>query len=404
MQSLSDYIKANWAKTIRTHDKVDDGVYFKLPKPFTVPGLSDGFNFFYYWDTYFTNIGLIIDGMVEQAENNLENMAFLIYRLGYMPNGDRLINRTQPPFFTRGVYDLYKATGDKRVIEKFIHPITIEFDFFETDRQTPCGLCGYKHNATNAYLWSCYDYMVDRVGLTGQTEYDKLELVSDLLSLCESGWDFAPRCESKSSPFSAREFAFLDLNCILYDAETKASEMLSVIGDKEKSEKYLSRALNRKNLINELMRDKDTGVYYDYNFKEDRLSSVLSAVSFMPFALGISCDKNAMFKTLEKLEFEHGISACEYRKDKIQLQWDYPMMWPSNVYFAVEGLKALGLFEHAKRVADKYTVTLESVYAETGKLWEKYDAVSGKVAFTPEYETPPMMGWTAGVYKHLKNI
>ena len=78
------------------------------------------------------------------------------------------------------------------------------------------------------------------------------------------------------------------------------------------------------------------------------------------------------------------------------------MMWPSNVYFAVEGLNALGLTDDAKRVADKYTGVLERVYAQTGKLWEKYDAVSGKVAFTPEYETPPMMGWTAGVYKHLK--
>jgi alpha,alpha-trehalase len=244
--------------------------------------------------------------------------------------------------------------------------------------------------------------MVGRVGLSNQTEHEKLGLVSDLLALCESGWDFTPRCESSSGPFSAHEYAFLDLNCLLYDAQVKASEMLSVIGDKEKAEKYSDRANKCKTLILELMRDKQTGVFYDYNFKEEKLSPVLSAVSFMPFAMGISSDRSAIIKTLEKLEFEHGISACEYRKDKVQLQWDYPMMWPSNVYFAVEGLNALGLTADAKRVADKYTEVLERVYAETGKLWEKYNSVTGLVATTPEYETPAMMGWTAGVYKHLK--
>jgi neutral trehalase len=46
--------------------------------------------------------------------------------------------------------------------------------------------------------------------------------------------------------------------------------------------------------------------------------------------------------------------------------------------------------------------TVERCYAETGALWEKYDASIGKVSVTREYDTPEMMGWTAGVYRYLE--
>ena len=76
-------------------------------------------------------------------------------------------------------------------------------------------------------------------------------------------------------------------------------------------------------------------------------------------------------------------------------------MWPSNVYFAYEGLKAAGLHADAQRIADKYIRTVDDVFAQTGALWEKYDALEGKVSVTSEYDTPEMLGWTAGVYEYL---
>ena len=41
------------------------------------------------------------------------------------------------------------------------------------------------------------------------------------------------------------------------------------------------------------------------------------------------------------------------------------------------------------------------IFNETGRLWEKYDALTGKIAVTSEYETMPMMGWTAAVYRYF---
>ena len=77
-------------------------------------------------------------------------------------------------------------------------------------------------------------------------------------------------------------------------------------------------------------------------------------------------------------------------------------MWPSNVFFGVCGLQKIGLEEDAKRLAEKYTFTVQKSFATTGQLWEKYDAIKGEISVCLEYETPPMLGWTAGVYMFLQ--
>jgi len=41
------------------------------------------------------------------------------------------------------------------------------------------------------------------------------------------------------------------------------------------------------------------------------------------------------------------------------------------------------------------------MFDETGRLWEKYDALTGEIAVTSEYVTMPMMGWTAAVYRYF---
>lgn len=76
-------------------------------------------------------------------------------------------------------------------------------------------------------------------------------------------------------------------------------------------------------------------------------------------------------------------------------------MWPPVIYFTFSALVNLGLFSDAKRIAEKYVRTVDENFATTGQLWEKYDAVSGGIGQSAEYETPAMLGWTAGVYAYL---
>lgn len=79
-------------------------------------------------------------------------------------------------------------------------------------------------------------------------------------------------------------------------------------------------------------------------------------------------------------------------------------MWPSNVYFAVYGLLKIGMEEEALRIAGKYVDTVDKCFEKTGLLWEKYDAAIGEVSVSREYDTPSMMGWTAGVYLDMCRV
>ena len=68
----------------------------------------------------------------------------------------------------------------------------------------------------------------------------------------------------------------------------------------------------------------------------------------------------------------------------------------------VQGLDRYGYVADADRIADKYLGAIEKIYAETGQLWEKYNAEEASVNVKDEYEMPgDFMGWTAGVYSAL---
>ena len=72
--------------------------------------------------------------------------------------------------------------------------------------------------------------------------------------------------------------------------------------------------------------------------------------------------------------------------------------WAGLQLVVVESLQNCGMHDEAKRVAQKYLKTVEKVFERTGKLWEKYNALSGDIDVVSEYGTPEMMGWTAGFY------
>ena len=119
----------------------------------------------------------------------------------------------------------------------------------------------------------------------------------------------------------------------------KANLGLMLDGKAEQAEMFRSYAKDRKEKMERYMLEKESGIFYDYNFEKDCFSSVASCASLYPFAVGLSDDKEAAKKVLEKLELPYGLAACEYRGEETDyLQWDYPSMWPSNVYFAYVGV------------------------------------------------------------------
>ena len=100
---------------------------------------------------------------------------------------------------------------------------------------------------------------------------------------------------------------------------------------------------------------------------------------------------------------KHGVVACEPAERKYIYQWDAPNGWPNLQYLAVNGLDKYGYKQDAKRIADKYTNVVVSVFKTTHNVWEKYNVVEGSINVNSEYEIPPFMGWSATIFLYTSN-
>ena len=70
-----------------------------LPEPYVVPG--GRFREIYYWDAFFTMLGLMESGRSDLVEDMVSDFAHCIDVYGHVPNGARTyyLSRSQPPFF-----------------------------------------------------------------------------------------------------------------------------------------------------------------------------------------------------------------------------------------------------------------------------------------------------------------
>lgn len=394
MQQVIDYIKQNIGETFRPAND-------HTPYPFVSPTADAMYEDFYYWDSYFHNLGLMILGYTDKVQNNLDNIAFAINKYGYMPNALvwHSLDRSQPPFFTKSVWGYYKFTKNEAVLSRYIDAILKEHEFWRTRRMTKTGLNSYGCEATGDDLIKSGYQHHGRVQESSDTREGQMEIGKNLLAIAESGLDFNMRFRTKDSYISADRFVHLDLNCILYEAEVLTARMLEILRRPEEAEEFSRRAETRKKLVNELLFDKSKGIYLDYNFTDGTYSTVLSAVSLYPFAFGLSDDTASAKKVLERLELPYGISACEFRgDDALYFQWDYPCVWPAATLLSYQALTKVGLTADARRIAEKYMAAVDKNFLKTGRLWEKYDGRDGSIAVTTEYATPPFFGWTAADY------
>lgn len=396
MEELKKYILDNWMNTVRTTPE-DSGNLIGLPYPYTVPCIDDSFQEMYYWDTYFTSVGLIASGLVGQAENNARNVAYLIDRYGFMPNGSRTfyLTRSQPPFFSKMVRDVYAANGDLGFLKDMYPRMCREHEFWQTRRMTPAGLNRYFGDPVDSerVMRRAAD-LSKRLGIDlPDTKEGQDGFADAMISFCESGWD----CNSRYGLYPHLHCG-VDLNSLLYGLECDlafAAKELSLDGSG-----WETAARDRKKLMNDLMWDGEKGAFFGYDFANKRKASVVSADIFYPLFTGLATKEQAekTVTLLPLLENEYGLACTEKRGDLLNVQWDYPHGWACLHYIAVKGLENYGYTEEARRIAEKYIAVADKNFMETGNLWEKYDTVTGGVSVTKEYKTPKMMGWSAGVY------
>jgi len=394
--AIETYIRDNWDRSIYRDINGSGFKQIDLPYPYSSPCIKgEGkFYFFFYWDTYFTNLGLLRHGLHEAARGNIENMFWLITRQGYMPNHVGVDNRSQPPFLCRMVRDYLAGTGDESFYPEAAEALRWEYFFWMNARCSPTGLNRHGHQGDRATCQKFYDGpLVRRLGLPSDVSAsEKARIGGHYLAEAETGWDFNPRFEGRCLDFNE-----VLMNSLLYEYETFLAQA-EIRLEWGLGSVWKEAADRRKARIDEFLWNEERGLFLDYDFVNQRHSPVASISTFAPLFVGLASEEQArrVRDNLPLFEQEWGITVTEECAGCEQYQWAYPNMWPPLTYVALKGLQRYGFDADAKRLAEKYVKVNTRLFDETGQLWEKFNAVNGEVA-GGEYEAAAMLGWSAGV-------
>ena len=235
-QKVINYINENWDNVVR-ECKTDNGTLIAMPYKYTVPCIVGGFQEFYYWDTYFTNIGLIISDRVDLAIGNIDNMCYMVSKYGFMPNGNRThyLNRSQPPFLSQMIREVYDVTGDKAWLEEKYETLKIEYNFWQTNRKTENGLNRYFGKFSSVEQQIEYgEYMCGRFNMPVPSDKETvIEYGNSMMSFSESGWDCTTRFGLR-----AHQYNGIDQNSLLYGLEKNMEYFSAELSKGE--EKYWS--------------------------------------------------------------------------------------------------------------------------------------------------------------------
>jgi alpha,alpha-trehalase len=419
-EDVVTHIKNLWTVLKRTPDKTVEGSsLLPLPYPYIVPG--GRFREVYYWDSYFTMLGLKESGEVEMIENMVRNFAYLIENYGHIPNGNRTyyLGRSQPPFFSVMVELLAEVKGDS-VYQQFLPAMEKEYEFWMdgSDKLKPGQAYRRVVRLKGGDILNRYwdDATVPRQEswredvLTAQRSgRDKIEMYQNLRAAAESGIDFSSRwfADGKNLvTIHTTDMVPPDLNALLYHLEWTIAKALLINKDSAAAD-YRRKAIRRGQLIDKYCWNKTRNFYTDYNFRTQKQSSHINPGGMYPFCfinehpdyMSFLCTKAAGVLR-EKLLKPGGIVTTEFATGE---QWDAPNGWAPLEWMTIWGLDRSGQKDLAADIAGRWVRLVEKVYKSTGKLMEKYNVVdiNNKDAGGGEYPGQDGFGWTNGVMLEL---
>ena len=378
-----------------------------LPHPYVVPG--GRFNEIYYWDSYFTQLGLLADGRQALVDSMVANFAALIERVGFIPNGNRsyFATRSQPPFFAL-MLDLI----DEESAQKYLPQLRAEYVFWmDGSQQLSVGqaqrrVAVYPEGVLNRYWDDAAtprpESYIEDVELAEASEREATDLYRDLRAGAESGWDFSSRWFAGEGLASIRTTQILpvDLNALLYLLESKLSQMEVEPSDKIR---YQAAAAARADLIRSYFFSDSLGYFTDLNLRDLSQREHLSMATLFPLFARIATSEQAqcVATTIEaRLLRSAGWVTTECDSGQ---QWDAPNGWAPLQWIAFVGLKNYGFDELAERGARAWLSVNDRIFSSYGKMIEKYDVETpGKLAGGGEYTVQDGFGWSNGVYQALR--
>nr|WP_230206642.1 trehalase family glycosidase [Novosphingobium sp. Gsoil 351] len=287
--SLRDHIRAMWSDLAR--DPADGATYSSaLPvrHRHVVPG--GRFREIYYWDSYFTMLGLVRDGETELANGIVDAMTDLIEEHGHVPNGARtyFLGRSQPPLFHMMVALLDDRRPD--VALRRLDAMKREYAWWMegADDIGPGERCNHVARLADGSLVNRYwdpsgtprdESWREDIATAAASDRPAREVYRDLRAGAESGWDFSSRWLDDSSLSSIRttSIAPVDLNAFLFGLETAIAQS----GDTD-APAYTRRAQDRQAAIQRHFWDGSRGFFADLDLHHDQRRPQPSAAALAP--------------------------------------------------------------------------------------------------------------------------
>ena len=410
-KSAQQHVTALWDVLTRKPDD-EGGSLISLPNPYIVPG--GRFGEIYYWDSYFTMLGLEVSGRTDLIKNMVDNFSFLIDTIGYIPNGNRtyFIGRSQPPFFSLMVKLL--SLHEEDTLSKYLPQLEKEYHFWMKGAESLSEKTVAQHRVVrmpDGEILNRYwdenntprpESFKEDVELAYQSTQKPEDLYRNLRAAAESGWDFSTRWFRDVNSFATihtTEIIPVDLNCLLYHLELILAEAFQDVGDSAKAKEYSTLSTKRKNAIKKYCWSDEKKFFFDFDFIASQLKEHFTLASAFPLFFEIASPDQALaFEEILREKFlKHG--GVTTTLEQSGQQWDAPNGWAPLQWLTFKGLLNYGLTEVADQLKSSWIAINEKVYAKSGKMTEKYDVWSTDGdARGGEYPNQDGFGWTNGVF------
>ncbi len=384
-----------------------------LPSPYVVPG--GRLREIYYWDSYFTMLGLVRDQRTDLVEGMIDDFTALIELYGHIPNGARTyyLSRSQPP-----VYYLMLGLSPAHDIATFrrrLAALRREHAYWMRgeDGLAPGHAQFHVVRLPDGALLNRYwdaratpreESYAEDVATAALAKRLPAALYRDLRAGDESGWDFSSRWLGDPRDLSTirtTEIAPVDLNSLIYGMERMIAIACARLADGPCAREYVNRANARATALRRDFWNAQEGRFADLDWRTGRPTTTLSAATLFPLFVGVSrADQSrAVAQTVRRrLLAPGGLRTTTLPSGQ---QWDMPNGWAPLQWIAVEGLRRNGDPVLAHSIADRWLTTVSARYRATGRLVEKYDIERRRSGGGGEYPLHDGFGWTNGVTRAL---
>jgi len=412
-QNLREHIDGLWPELTRTTDSTGKwDSLLPLPKPYVVPG--GRFREVYYWDSYFTMLGLAESGHWDKIEDMVANFGYEIDTWGHIPNGNRsyYLSRSQPPFFALMVELLATHDGDE-ALKTWLPQMEKEYHYWMegADALQPGEANKRVVKLSDGSLLNRYwddsstprpeSWLADVTTAKNNPNRPATEIYRDLRAAAASGWDFSSRWmddPEQLGTIRTTSIVPVDLNALMFKMEKMLSRAYQVSGDSAKASQYDALATARQKAIETNLWNAKEGWYADYDLKTKKVRNQLTAAALYPLFVNAAAkdraDKVAAI-TEARLLKAGGITTTTVKSGQ---QWDAPNGWAPLQWVAAAGLQNYDHQKLAMSVSWRFLTNVQHTYDREQKLVEKYDVSStGTGGGGGEYPLQDGFGWTNGV-------